>query len=234
MAEFIIDNQVIHYEVAGISEAKLKTPLLMLHGNGEDMHKYDAIIPQIADAKHIVLMDSRTQGESHPLEGGSASLSYSAMADDAIALMEHLGLHEYDVVGYSDGGIIALLMARKTYSVRKIIAIGVNSSPEGLTPAATRRIKAEYRKARRKNNEHGMELARLMLEEPNITLSDLSKIIAEVTILLGKKDSIIDRKQSEAIADALPHCSHILIDGAGHDIPATHPRQIVDCIRTLL
>ena len=234
MPEFIVDNQIIHYEIRGIEETKLKTPLLMLHGNGEDMHLFDAIVPHIEDTKHIVLMDSRCHGESHPAEGGSIHLSYSVMADDAIALMDSLGYREYDIVGYSDGAIIALIMARKTYAVRKIIAIGVNANPDGLTPAAIRHIKADYRKAKRKKDERNMELARLMLEEPNITLADLSRIVAEVTILLGKKDPFIDRKHSEAIADALPHCSHMLIDGAGHGIPTTHPRAVIDCIRTLL
>ena len=45
---------------------------------------------------------------------------------------------------------------------------------------------------------------------------------------------MIDAKQSEAIADALPHCSHVIIAGAGHDIPNTHAAQLADYIRTLL
>ena len=79
-----------------------------------------------------------------------------------------------------------------------------------------------------------MDYNRLMLEEPNITLSDLSRIVAEVTILLGAKDKFIIRKHSESIADALPHCSHVLVPDAGHDIPETHPQLLSDYIRTLL
>ncbi len=233
MAEFIIDNQIIHYEIIGAS-GQQRTPILMLHGNGEDMHIYDSVLSQFTDSKYFILMDSRLQGESHPAEGGSGTISFDLLANDAIELMKHLGIHEYYVVGHSDGGITALLMAKKTYDIMKIIAIGINSSPAGLTSSAIRHIKAAYRKAKRKHDYIGMELNRLMLEEPQITLKDLSRIVAEVTILLGQKDTVIDHQQSIAIADALPHCSHIIIPGAGHDIPTTHARQLADYIRTLL
>lgn len=234
MAEFFVDNNVIHYEIIGASGQQQRTPILMLHGNGENMHYFDDVISRFTDSKFFILMDSRLQGESHLSEGGSIRLSFDRMADDAIALMNHLNIHEYYVVGYSDGGIIAMLMAMKTYDIMKIIAIGINSNPDGLTSRAVRQIKSSYRKAKRKHDEIGMELNRLMLQEPNITLRDLSRIVAEVTILLGQKDKMIDAKQSEAIANALPHCSHIIIPGAGHDIVKTHASQLADYIRTLL
>lgn len=234
MAIFKIDNQIIHYEVVGSSDLEQKTPILMLHGNGEDMHIYDKVISRFGDSECFVLMDSRLHGESKPDTDGSCRLSYDRMADDAIELMKHLGVQEYCVVGSSDGGIIALIMAKKTYAVSRIIAVGVNANPSGLTPAAARRIKSAYSKARRKHNEVQMERNRLMLEEPDITLGDLSRIVAEVTILLGAKDRLIIRKHSESIADALPHCSHVLVPDAGHDIPLTHPQLLADYIRTLL
>ena len=234
MAKFKVDNQIIHYEAVGSSDFEQKTPILMLHGNGEDMHIYDKVISRFGDSECFVLMDSRLHGESEPTEEGSRHLSYERMADDAIELMKHLGIHEYNIVGYSDGGIIALIMAKKTYDVSKVIAIGVNAIHGGLTPAALRNIKSAYGKAKRKHREMLMEYNRLMLEEPNITLSDLSRIVAEVTILLGAKDKFIIRKHSESIADALPHCSHVLVPDAGHDIPETHPQLLSDYIRTLL
>lgn len=44
MAEFIHGNQSIHYELAGVREFRLRTPVLLLHGNGEDMHIFDNMI----------------------------------------------------------------------------------------------------------------------------------------------------------------------------------------------
>lgn len=234
MAEFIYDNQSIHYEFMGTRDTRLNTPILMLHGNGENMHIFDNTIAPLLNSRCFVLMDSRTQGESYTLEGGSKALSYTKMAEDAIELMKSLNIGEYDIVGYSDGGIIALLMAMKSYNVRRVITLGVNISPEGLTPRAVREIKSLYRRAKRKKDEQKMELMRLMLEEPNIPISELSSIFAETTIVLGRKDNIINRKHSESIADAIPRSSHMYIDGAEHDIPITHANVLCDLIKTLL
>ena len=104
------------------------------------MHIFDNMIAPLLGAKGFVLMDSRMQGESFSLDGGG-EISYSAMADDAAALMDELGINEYDIVGYSDGGIIALLMAMKSFKVRRFFTIGANTDPSGLTAKAVREIK---------------------------------------------------------------------------------------------
>lgn len=233
MAEFIHGNQSIHYELAGVREFRLRTPVLLLHGNGEDMHIFDNMIAPLLSAKGFVLMDSRMQGESFSLDG-TGEISYSAMAEDALALMNELGINEYDIVGYSDGGIISLIMAMRSFKVRRFFTIGANTDPSGLTAKAVREIRAALRRAQNAGNGREAALLSMMLEQPHITTNQLAGIIAEATIILGKKDCIIDRKHSERIADAIPHGTHILIDGAGHDVPATHPGVLSDLVRTLL
>ncbi len=234
MAEFITDEQIIHYEIIGDINCDGRTPILMLHGNGEDMHIFDAVVSKCADSAPIILMDSRLHGESVATPNGSHTLDYEKMADDALNLMLYLKISEYNVVGYSDGAIVSILMARKSYAPSKIIAIGVNLSLDGLSKFAVRTIRSELRKAKRKHDDFKAECCRLMLEQPEIPLSSLSGIVAEVTILLGSKDKFIVKKHSEAVANVLAHCSHIIVEGASHDIPNTNPRFVADCIRTLL
>lgn len=234
MPEFIRNNQSIHYEIKGCDYSELKIPVLFLHGNGESLHIFDRCCEPLLSSRTFVMLDSRLQGESHSLEGGDVALSYETMADDAIALMQTLNMKEYDIVGYSDGGIVALLMAIKTYDVRKIIAIGTNINPLGLTKHARRQIRSKYRKAMRKKDVLQAELMRLMLEEPDINPKDFSRIFAETTVVIGSKDTVIDQKHSLSIADAIPRGSHMIIEGAGHDIPVTHPGILSDLIRTLL
>ena len=184
------------------------------------------MIAPLLGAKGFVLMDSRMQGESFSLDGGG-EISYSAMADDAAALMDELGINEYDIVGYSDGGIIALLMAMKSFKVRRFFTIGANTDPSGLTAKAVREIKTALRRANHKGDERTAALLSMMLNEPHITSHQLAGIIAEATIILGKKDTVIDRKHSERIADAIPHGTHVLIEGAGHDVPRNTSRSII-------
>ena len=234
MPEFISSDQVIHYELVGATGSASHTPVLMLHGNGEDMGIFADVVPPLMSAKSFVLMDSRLHGESHPLPGGSELLGYDAIAEDALALMEHLGIFEYDVVGYSDGGIAALIMAMRSRDIRKLITIGANITPEGLSSHARREMRTELRRAVETGDARNAELMRLMLEEPRITTDELASIICEATIVLGSRDRLILRKHSERIADAIPHGSHLILRGAGHGIPSTHPDALAELIRTLL
>ena len=79
--------------------------ILFLHGNGEDSHTYDSLIDELNDY-HLILMDSRGHGESD-----KGKLSYKLMAEDAYLLLNELNIEEVNVVGYSDGGIVALYLS---------------------------------------------------------------------------------------------------------------------------
>ena len=74
-----------------------------------------------------------------------------------------------DIVGYSDGGIIALLMAMKSFKVRRFFTIGANTDPSGLTAKAVREIKTALRRANHKGDERTAALLSMMLNEPHIT-----------------------------------------------------------------
>lgn len=233
MPEFIHDNQSIFYELVNPSRFSERTPILMLHGNGEDMEIFKDVLLLLLQAKSFVLMDSRLHGQSHPLENGSRRLSYEAIASDALALMEHLGIGEYDVIGYSDGGIAALMMAMRSKSIRRIMTIGANTDPSGLTPRSRREMSAAHKTALAEGDEHTAELMRLMLEEPHITDAQLASIICEATIVLGSRDRFISKKHSERIAALIPRASHIIIEGAGHGIPTSNAKELAELIRTV-
>lgn len=236
MPRTIINDQNINYEFAGITEFRLRTPALMLHGNGESMRIYAKVLPPLMATRGFVLMDSRYQGDSKPLYGDRPPrITYDLMADDAVKLMEEtLNIGEYDIIGFSDGAITALKIALRSIRVRRLILIGVNSDPSGLRPAAVRQIKRDREKAAQEGRLVKAELCRLMLEEPKLTRDDLAKVICETTVVYGRKDEAIKRGHAEAIADAIPRGSFIEIKNAGHDIPRTHPDELAEIIRSLL
>lgn len=236
MAEALIGNHVIHYEIMGVRDFKLRTPALMLHGNGESMGIFDGVMAPLLSSRGFVLMDSRYQGESHPVdENEPPEIHYELMASDGMELMENvLGITEYDIIGYSDGAVIALLMAMRSIKVRRLVLIGVNADPEGLKPRAIRSIQKEKKLAEQEGEALKTELCRLMLEEPNITRDMLAGIICETTVFIGKNDEFIRREHSQSIADAIPRGSHTVINGAGHDILSERPGELSDYIRSLL
>lgn len=236
MPRAIIGDQNINYEFAGIREFKLRTPALMLHGNGESMRIFAHVLPPLMSTRGFILMDSRYQGDSKPLFGEQPPhITYDLMAEDSISLMEDvLKIGEYDIIGYSDGAITALKMALNSIRVRKLVLIGVNSDPSGLKPRAVRQIKKDLQHAVQTGRKVKAELSRLMLEEPKLTRADLANVICETTVIYGKKDEAIIRDHTIAIADAIPRGSFIEIRNAGHDIPRTHGPELAEIIRSLL
>lgn len=236
MAKAQINDQIINYEIVGVRDFRLRTPALMLHGNGESMGVFGGVVAPLLSAKGFVLMDSRYQGDSRPADENAAPrITYKLMADDAIKLMEsELGVAEYDVIGYSDGAITALYMAMRSIRVRRLILIGVNSDPSGLKPKGVRYIQREMRLAEQAGDEVKCELCRMMLEEPHITRDMLASVICETTVIYGKNDEFVKKDNTTAIADAIPRGSLHIIPGAGHEIPTTHAGELSDLIRTLL
>lgn len=236
MARAIINGQSINYEIVGVKDFKLRTPALLLHGNGESMKVFSAFVQPLAASRGFVLMDSRFQGGSIPAEEGEKPrISYELMADDALKLMEQeLGVMEYDIIGTSDGAITALLMALRSIRVRKLILIGVNSDPSGLKPKAIRQIKRELAAAQHRHDRIGFELNRMMLEEPKIKNSDLASVICETTVVYGQKDDAVRREHASAIADAIPRGSFVEMKNAGHDLVVTHAGELAELVRSLL
>ena len=236
MAKALINDQIINYEITGVRDFKLRTPALMLHGNGESMGIFGGVVAPLSVAKGFVLMDSRYQGESRPQdEEKPPRITYKLMADDAIKLMEEeLGVKEYDVIGFSDGAITALLMAMRSIRIRRLILIGVNSDPSGLKPKGIRYIQREKRLAEQAGDAVKTELCRMMLEEPHITRDMLANVICETTVIYGKNDEFVKKENTSAIADAIPRGSLHIINNAGHELPTTHPGELSDLIRSLL
>ncbi|WP_054700235.1 alpha/beta fold hydrolase [Desulfosarcina cetonica] len=66
-------------------------------------------------------------------------MSYRRLAADAVAILDRLGIAQTDVVGWSDGGNTALLLALGwPRRVRRMVVISANFNPAGLTPEAHR------------------------------------------------------------------------------------------------
>ena len=79
-------------------------PLLLLMGLGGDRAGWDLVRPELARRHRLVLVDNRDAGESDEA-GGPYGLA--DMAGDALAVMDHLGIERFHVLGASMGGAIA-------------------------------------------------------------------------------------------------------------------------------
>src|SRR4051812_19749617 len=102
--------------------------VLMIHGNGGSIAQFDHNIPYFAAKHRVIVADSRAQGKSHD---DGPSLTFEMMADDYAALLNKLQVESADVIGWSDGGVTALLLAlRHPGKVRHLAVSGANLRPD--------------------------------------------------------------------------------------------------------
>ena len=128
---FTHDGVKLYYEVHGKGE-----PLLLVHGNGGSTADFKAQIPYFKKRYRVIAMDSRDQGRS---ADSSGAITYEKMTDDLAALLDHLDVGPVNVLGWSDGGIEALLLAiRHPAKVKKVAAVAANLDPgaEAVQPEA--------------------------------------------------------------------------------------------------
>lgn len=163
------------YEVRGSGR-----PIVLLHGNGETHEIFEVLVSQLESSFTVYALDSRCHGQS----GKTPELSYDAMAEDAAAFIRALGLQGPVLYGFSDGGIVGLLLASKYPALLSRLAVsGANTEPGAVKAFWMGLFKLLY--FFRRSPKTG-----LMLTEPHIADEDLQKIEIPVLVLAGEKDMI--------------------------------------------
>ena len=139
-------------------------------------------------------MDSRDQGKS----GDSAGpITYEKMTDDLAALLDHLKTGPVNVLGWSDGGIEALLLGiRHPAKVKKIAAMAANLNPseDAVPPELVGLVKQmlDSAPADTPAGRRELKVTGLMLTEPHIDPKALGAITAPTLIMAGDHDLIRD------------------------------------------
>jgi pimeloyl-ACP methyl ester carboxylesterase len=221
---FTHDGIKLYYEVYGNGE-----PLLVIHGNGGSISDMSAQIAHFRRRYKVIAMDSRDQGKSADSAG---DITYEKMTDDLAALLDHLKVGSANVLGWSDGGIEALLLGvRHPAKVKKIAAMAANLNPsdKALHPEAVTLIKtmvAETPVSTTASPQAMRErkVTQMMLREPNIDPKMLESITAPTLILAGDHDVIADEHTVE-IFHHVPNSQLCIFPDATHMIPYDEPAR---------
>lgn len=127
------------------AEAGKGFPLILLHGNGEEHGYFHHQIDFFSKAYHVWAVDTRGHGQT---PRGDAPFTIRQFADDLHDWMQQQGIAKAHILGFSDGGNIALCFAMKYPSmVERLIVDGANLDPSGVKRSVQRGIEVGYRLA---------------------------------------------------------------------------------------
>lgn len=190
-------------------------PLILLHGNGENCEYFEHQMACFCHAYRVIAIDTRGHGKS---PRGNAPFSIKQFAEDLNDFMVEKGVEKAILLGFSDGGNIALEFALK-YSERieKLILNGSNLYPSGVKALYQWPIEVGYRVAKffSKKSEkakQNAELLGLMVNEPHIEPSELVRLTMPVLVIAGTKD-MIKESHTRLIYKSLPNAQLAIIEG---------------------
>jgi pimeloyl-ACP methyl ester carboxylesterase len=206
----------LYYEIYGDGP-----PLLLIHGNGGSIWGARCQIAHFSRTYRVIAADSRAHGRSGD---GNGRLTYEQMANDLAVLLSEVNVDSVDIIGQSDGGILALLLAiRYPSKVKKIVANSPNIRPDGQAGwnFPLQRQMRDQANAMIAKGDHSQNWSRikrwneLMLMEPHIAVAALHGIQAPV-LISGADDDAIKPEHLLEIYRNLPRAQLSIMPGTTH------------------
>lgn len=211
-------------------------PLVLLHGNGENSQYFEKCIPYLSHFYRVIAIDSRAHGQS---ERGTAKLNFDQMAEDLRKVFDYLSLKRAHLLGFSDGGNIAIKFALLyPQYVDHLILNGANVSILGglmpwvqipVYPAVgfLTMLSPLGQKIRNKR-----DILLLMAHGYGVRLHDLQLIEHPTLLLVGNHD-MIRAEHTIAMTKELPNSQLAILEGS-HFIAAESPARFsLNCLRFL-
>ena len=202
------------------------TPLVLLHGNGEDSSYFSAQMEYLKNDYRVIAVDTRGHGRS---PRGTAPFTLRQFAEDLKELLDQMGLRRILLLGFSDGANIAMLFALSHPEyVEKLILDGGNIRPSGVKLryqipivlgwcASLAAARFDQKAVKKK------ELLGLMVKEPHIRPEDFAGFSVPTLVMAGTKDMIRD-SHTRKLQKSIPGSRLCVMDGT-HFIAAERPEE---------
>jgi pimeloyl-ACP methyl ester carboxylesterase len=235
-----VNGIMLHYAVIGSGE-----PLLLIGGLAMDLRGWALQVRRLCRHYRLILLDNRGAGRS---ESPPGPYTTRMMAEDAIGLLDSLGIGRTHVAGVSMGGMIAQEMALLHPSrVGKLVlasTFACHHGESGFTDECARQftlppgqmrggierlvynrmrgrifLRALSRASWRKGWETGFK-AQHDAVMGHDELEHLARIRSAALVITGDRDRIIRPRSSEEIARRLPAARVVMVEGGSHGMVA--------------
>lgn len=212
-----INGAEMYYEIFGQGE-----PLLLLHDAGQNMRSFQKQINGLSRNFRVISVDFRGLGNS---KSGPQVLSYDLLAEDIGLFINELQLENVHLLGWGDGGIVALYLAlQQKHSLGKVVIYSTALSAD--TAAYYPEIAGWYEEQSTllwANPAKAFEsqFMKMKLAGSGILLSDLKKIQLPVLVIAAEK-GLIREKHNNLIRKNLNMGQIAVIPGGNYFSPETH------------
>jgi pimeloyl-ACP methyl ester carboxylesterase len=227
----MIDMDIQHHYI----EQGTGFPLILLHGNGEDGSYFEHQMEPFAEHFRVIAVDTRGHGET---PRGEAPFTIRQFAEDLYGFLNRLGIDKAHILGFSDGGNIAMVFAMTHPDrVEKLVLDGANLDARGVKAKIQIPIEIGYRIAslfakKKPDARKKAELLGLMVNDPNVKPEELAMIQSPTLVVAGDKDMIKD-EHTRLIASAIPGAQLTILPGS-HFVANENPEAFNEAVLRFL
>lgn len=216
--------------------------VLLLHGGLSSSDEIvGALEGPLAASYEVAAFDRVGHGRTSDTD---EPFHYESMAEEVIGVVEHLG-GPVHLVGWSDGGIVALLASRRRPDlIGRQVLIGTNFHHDGIVlddgdvDAALAEMTVDaYGRLSPDGRDHFPVVLDKFLTmartEPTLTLGELASVTTPTLVLAGD-DDMVALGHTVALYEALPAGQLAVVPGSSHAVPLEKPALVAQLILDFL
>ena len=205
--------------------------MILLHGNGEDVSYFEHQMEPYAKYFRVIAIDTRGHGRT---PRGDGPFTIRQFAEDLLRFMDLHCIGKAHILGFSDGGNIAMLFAMThPERVDRLILDGANLDASGVKRKIQIPIEIGYRIAKlfsRMSPEakRHAEMLGLMVNDPDVKPEELARIQSPTLVIAGDKD-MIKENHTRLIARSIPGAELAIIPGS-HFVANENPEAFNEAV----
>jgi pimeloyl-ACP methyl ester carboxylesterase len=215
-------------------------PLLLMHGGWATNATWEPLAPILAEHFRVLAPERRGHGHTPDVDG---PITYELMAQDAIGFIERVVGGPTHLVGWSDGGIVALMVAmQRPDLVQKVVPISANFDVSGTIPEVLEGLsstaagdpgfaflRSAYESVTPDGPEHWPvvfdKMMQMVTTEPTIDPKDLGRITAPTLVVSGD-DDIVSLEHTIELYRSIPGAQLSIVPGTSHLLVMEKPDAI--------
>lgn len=208
----------LHYEKYGNGQ-----PIILSHCNSMTSKIFKTAVKMLKDRFTVYTVDSRDHGKSTKVK----TIHYEDMAEDFYQFITKLGIEKPIFYGFSDGGIIGILLASQHPDLlSKLIISGASLSPE-----STKELPMKFFKFW--SHIDRSDKMQIMMREPNITDDILKAITVPTYVTCGTRD-LIKQSHTDHLAETIPNSTLKVFNGESHSSYIVNSPKIANYLLEIL